>query len=255
MIESMTEIVTKAGRMDAFVTHPEEGGPFPAVVVFMDIWGLREELFDIARRIATVGYHCTVPNLYYRQGHVRFEKRDDTGRMVSFKALPPQERERMMVQRRALTDEMVIEDAGSILDFLRTQPARSGAKGSIGYCMGGRHALCAAAAYPDDFRATVSLHGTILVSDSPLSPHKLADSYRGEIYCGFGEHDEHGSPAIVAALAQALGGRSNVEYRYVVHAGAEHGYPLPDRDIYDKHAANRDWEIIFAMFRRVLAGA
>ena len=88
MIESMTEIVTKAGRMDAFVTHPEEGGPFPAVVVFMDIWGLREELFDIARRIATVGYHCTVPNLYYRQGNVRFEKRDETGRMVSFKALP-----------------------------------------------------------------------------------------------------------------------------------------------------------------------
>ena len=64
MIESMAQIATGAGPMDAFVTHPEEGGPFPAVIVFMDIWGLREELFDIARRIATVGYHCTVPDLY-----------------------------------------------------------------------------------------------------------------------------------------------------------------------------------------------
>jgi hypothetical protein len=25
---------------------------------------------------------------------------------------------------------------------------------------------------------------------------------------------------------------------------------FPDRDVYDKHAANRDWENIFAMFRR-----
>ena len=112
----------------------------------------------------------------------------------------------MMVQRRSLTDEMVIEDTESILDFLRTQPVQSGAKGSVGYCMGGRHALCAAAAHPDEFRATVSLHGTILVSDSPLSPHKLADSYRGEIYCGFGERDEHAAPATVAALARCAAG-------------------------------------------------
>ena len=125
--------------MDAFVTHPEEGGPFPAVIVYMDIWGLREELFDVARRIATVGYHCTVPNLYYRQGKVRFEKRDVHGRMVSFKLLPAEERERMMAVRRSLTDEMVIEDTAAMLEFPATQPVRGGPKGSIGYCMGGRH--------------------------------------------------------------------------------------------------------------------
>jgi len=26
---------------------------------------------------------------------------------------------------------------------------------------------------------------------------------------------------------------------------------LPDRDVVDKRAADRDWEIIFAMFRRL----
>jgi carboxymethylenebutenolidase len=252
MIEQMAEIATKAGRMNAFVTHPEEGGPFPAVVVFMDIWGLREELFDIARRIATAGYHVTLPNLYYRQGDVRFEKRDAKGHMVSFKLLPPEERERLMVQRRALTDEMMIEDMGAILDFLKAQPARSGPKGVIGYCMGGRHALLAAAKYPDEVRATVSLHGTLLVSDSALSPHKLVDAYRGEIYCGFGELDEHLPPATVAVFDRALEGRPNFTYRSVLHPGADHGYALPDRDIFHKQAANRDWEIMFAMFRRRL---
>ena len=251
MIEQMAKIATRAGQMDAFLTHPEEGGPFPAVIVSMDIWGLREELFDIARRIATVGYHCTVPDLYYRQGKVRFEKRDARGRMVSFDLLPQEERERMMAVRRALTDEMVIEDTAAILDVLRTQPVRGGPKGLIGYCMGGRHALCVAASYPDEFRATACLHGTRLVSDSPLSPHRLGERYRGEIYCGFGELDEHASPQTAAALAGAFAGRTNFTYRATVHPGADHGYPLPDRDVFDKRAADRDWEIIFAMFRRL----
>ena len=59
-------------------------------------------------------------------------------------------------------------------------------------------------------------------------------------------------PKSSATLARALEGRSNFAYRAVVHPGADHGYPLPDRDVFDKHAANRDWEIIFAMFRRCL---
>ena len=77
MIESLADIPTADGRMDAFVCHPEQGGPFPAVVVLMDVWGLREELFDIARKIAVVGYHCTVPNFWYRRGKVRYEVRDE----------------------------------------------------------------------------------------------------------------------------------------------------------------------------------
>ena len=41
-----------------------------------------------------------------------------------------------------------------------------------------------------------------------------------------------------------------VGYRFTVHPGAEHGYSLPDRDVHDKLATARDWEIIFAMLQR-----
>jgi dienelactone hydrolase len=51
-------------------------------------------------------------------------------------------------------------------------------------------------------------------------------------------------------IEQAFAACSEVRYRPMLHAGALHGYALPDRDVYDKHAANRDWENIFAMFRR-----
>ena len=252
MIESMTEIPTPDGRMEAFVTHPEEGGPFPSVVILMDIWGLREELFDLTRKVAVVGYHCTVPNFYYRQGAVRFEFRDAQGRMKSFDAISAEEQQRMRAQMARTTDQNAMEDLRSVLAFLRTQPIRPGPKASIGYCLGGRYALQAAAHYPDEFRASASLHGTRLAGDSPLSPHRLAASCRGEIYCGFAEHDELAPESTRKALAEAFAANPNVRYRAVVHAGAEHGYALPDRDVYDKQAANRDWEIFFAMLRRVL---
>ena len=71
MNERFVEIPTASGPMEAFVTHPEQDGPFPPVVVYMDIWGVREELFEIARRVGTVGYYCMVPDLYHRQGKVR----------------------------------------------------------------------------------------------------------------------------------------------------------------------------------------
>jgi carboxymethylenebutenolidase len=250
MIESLIDIETPAGVMDTFLTRPEAGGAFPSVVILMDIWGLREELLDIARRVATVGYHCVVPNSYYRQGKVRFEFLDREGRMKSFEHVPSDAQQRIRAQMGLMTDELAMSDLQSVLEFLRTQPVRPGAKGLIGYCLGGRYALQAAAHYPDDFRASASLHGTRLVSDAPMSPHKLAGRCRGEIYCGFAEHDEHAPVTTRTALEDAFAACPDVRYSQLLHQGAIHGYALPNRDIHDKHAANRDWENIFAMFRR-----
>ena len=252
MIESMTEIITRDGRMDAFVTHPQEGGPFPSVVILMDIWGLREELFDIARKVAVTGYHCVVPNFYYRQGNVRFAVYDERGRMKSFENIPDEMRATMRKQMATTRDDEAMADLGSVLEFLRTQPVKAGPKGTIGYCLGGRYALQAAAHYPNDFLANASLHGTRLASDMPLSPHKLAARCRGEIYCGFAEHDDLAPPATRQAVEEAFRANPNVAYHAVLHAGTHHGYALPDREIFDRVAANRDWEIIFPMFRRVL---
>jgi carboxymethylenebutenolidase len=252
MIDKLIEIPTADGRMDAFVTHPEAGGPFPAVIVLMDIWGLREELFDIARKIATVGYHCTVPNFWYRRGKVRFEFRDEQGRMRSLNVIPKSVQDEMHANMVHLTDAMAMADIGSVLKFLDSEPAHRGAKGTIGYCLGGRLSLSAAAEFPDTFRASVSLHGTSMVSDAPDSPHRFVGKMGGEIYCGFGERDRFTPPPVRETLDRLMKDNAGVRYRGNVHAGADHGYALPDRDVFDKAAANRDWEYIFAMYRRQL---
>lgn len=253
MRERLADVPTPHGAMDAFVTHPEEGGPHPAVVIYMDIWGLREELFDIARRVATVGYYCIVPNLYYRQGKIRHEFRDQQGRMISLDRLDRDKQEQVRAPWRGLSNETVVEDTRSIIQFAdRDDATRRGPMGAIGYCMGGRYVCCVAGRYPDRFQAGASMHGTALVTDRNDSPHLLAPRIKGELYCGFAENDRGAPPAMVEAFANAMKA-SQAKYRYRVHENAEHGYALPDRDIADKQAMNRDWEVIFPMFHRRLA--
>ena len=66
MIEKHLDIPTADGAMNSFVVYPDEGGPHPVVLFYMDAPGKREELHDMARRLASVGYYVVLPNLYYR---------------------------------------------------------------------------------------------------------------------------------------------------------------------------------------------
>jgi len=102
---------------------------------------------------------------------------------------------------------------------------------------------------PEHVRASASLHGTSLISDAPDSPHRLVKEFRGELYCGFAETDPYAPLSMVKEL-EALLRPCPVDYRYEIHEGAQHGYALPNRDIFDPRGAARDWEQIFAMFHR-----
>jgi carboxymethylenebutenolidase len=195
-----------------------------------------------------------VPNFYYRQGSIRSEYRNDKNQMITLDRLDQEKRERVLAPLRHLTDAMVVEDTGFIIELIDGHPSvrRGTALGCIGYCMGGRHVFRAAARYPSRFKASVSLHGTDLVTPAEDSAHRAAArAAQGELYCGFGEKDRHTPPATVAAVAHAMAA-SAVRYTCAVHPGADHGYALPDRDVFDKRGANRDWEAIFAMFYRQL---
>src|SRR5215470_9893204 len=218
MKERLVDIPTPSGSMDTFIVHPQENAPFPPVVVFMDVWGLREELFDIARRIATVGYYCLVPNFYYRQGKIRNEYRNDKNQMITLDRLDEGRRAQVLAPLTHLSDSMVVEDTAEILNFIDadTSARPNSAIGCIGYCMGGRHVFRVTARYPDRFKASVSLHGTGLVTDTADSPHLDVLKAKGEIYCGFGEKDRHTPPSVITAVTRALqSGR--VRYHHEVH--------------------------------------
>jgi len=247
--ETTIGLATDDGTMEVFQVRPaQDDRAYPHVILYMDVWGIREELNDIARRIAGEGYCVLVPDLYYRQGKIRFGERDANGRMMSLDRIDEKKRGEILGVMRSLSDAMVVSDTKALLRHA-AENSKGKSAAAIGYCMGGRHAIVVAEAYSEVIRATVSLHGSNLVTAQPSSPHLGASRIRGEVYCGFAEKDSFATPHIIAQMAEAFADQPAV-YHSAVHPGAAHGYALPDRDVYDEAATERDFSAIFALFAR-----
>src|ERR1700757_2031696 len=129
MIEKTLDITTKEGEMETFICHPERNEPYPAVFLLMDAHGIREELKDMARRLATVGYYVLLPNLYYRAGR-------DTiyGPHVHEKG--GADHKAMGAVRTNMTIPPVMDDVAAMLSFVdRQHDVEKGPVGCHGYCM------------------------------------------------------------------------------------------------------------------------
>lgn len=247
MIETIEDIPTRDGAMETFIVRPERGGPYPAVLMLMDAPGIREELHDMARRLATVGYCVLLPNLYYRAG-------PDTKFGPGVLIMGDPERDRMRAIRTKMTIPPVMGDVADMIAYLdRTGIAAAGPIGAHGYCMSGPYALAAAARYPGRIAAAASFYGTWLVSDAEESPHRTLGQGRAELYISCAEHDELAPLPMVAelrALFEACGAAGELE----IHPAVHHGFAFPQRHCYDKPAAERHWERLIALYRRRLGG-
>ena len=242
MIERTHEIETMDGRMEGFAAHPDGDGPFPAVILYMDAPGIREELRDFSRRIATQGYYVLLPDMYYRLGRPRFDL-----------AAGDEERKRMFAAMGSLSNELVVRDTRGMLSFLADQPqVASGPKGCIGYCMSGQYVVSAAGSFPQDFGAAASLYGVGIVTDEFDSPHLLADRVGAELYFGFAETDPWVPDNVIPELIASLD-KHDVRYRIDTWPGTEHGFCFPERTgIYKEEAAERVWERVFDLYARRL---
>ena len=247
MQEYETEIRTDDGAMDTFVCHPDEGGPFPTVIMYMDAPGMREELRDMARRIGTVGYHVLLPNLYYRTG-----REGNYGFDLARIRVDNDEREKMFGVMRTLTNGRIVADTAPLLTFVRDAAAAAdGPVGCVGYCMSGQFVVAAAAAYPDNFTAVASYYGVGLVTDADDSPHLAADKISAEVYLAFASDDPYVPQRILDALPGIMEG-AGVNHRIEVYPETEHGFAFPQRPAYRKAAAERHWERMFSLFARRL---
>lgn len=245
MIEQTVEIPTRDGKTTTFIAHPERGGPHPIVLFFMDAPAIREELRDMARRIATVGYYVMLPNLYYRKGVLE---------LASLPPLPEAEaRARMFELMGSINIPLVMSDADALLDFADRDPAASpGPAAAIGYCMSGQYAINAAARRPERIACAASIYGVQLVTDAPDSPHLAAQKADAELYFACAEHDAYAPLEMVQALDASLK-QAGVNAEVEVYPGVHHGFAFPQRAVYDKPAAERHWERLFALFRRTLS--
>lgn len=242
MVEQEINVVTKHGLMPIFVVHPEHGGPFAPIILYMDAPGIREELRNLARRIARAGYVCILPDMYYRVGTMRFDlaRRNDGMSGV------------IRASMNSLSNAMVVDDTAGILAYLDAQESvKPGPVSCVGYCMSGQYITTVSARFPHRFVSAVSLYGVGIVTDKEDSPHLLVDQIKGELYYSFAETDgsvpDHVIPALRAALKKA-----KTKHTLDIQPGTTHGFQFPARADYNAVESEKVWTKMFALWKRTL---
>jgi carboxymethylenebutenolidase len=127
---------------------PAGKGPFPALVVVHEFWGLNDWVKAQASKLADRGYVALAVDLY--RGKV---------------ATTPDMAHEIM---RGVPEDRAKRDLHAAMEFLKSQPnVKKDRIGSIGWCMGGGYALDVALQEPD-LAATVINYGHLATDPDAL---------------------------------------------------------------------------------------
>lgn len=219
-------------------------GAKAGVILYMDAFGPRPALDDMAERLAGHGYAVLVPDLFYR-----------SGAYGPFDAKTGFVEEKSRTELRALigstTQDMTMRDTGAFIDAL-ARDGVTGPIGTVGYCMGGSRALNAAAAHPDRIVAAASFHGGNLAGDAPESPHRQAAKIKARVYVGSAGVDGSFPPEQSALLAESLRA-TGVDHILENYVGMGHGWCVADHSVYDEAGAERHWRRLLTLFEETLS--
>lgn len=244
MNETIT-IHTDDGTAEAYLARPDDQLR-PGVLIMMDAIGVRPRTREIADLVASWGYVALLPNLFYREGTVEelapdLDLRDPDNRAAFMKVSMP----RVGAYTPAKSDL----DTRRWLDVLSgyaIQPF-----GVVGFCMGARLAVRAAALAPGAVAAVAGFHGAGIVDDSEDSAHRLVPGTRAEYLFGHADRDTLNPPEAIAELERTLE-EAGLTYTSEVYPDAPHGFTMSDTSSYQEAGATRAFETLRPFFDRVL---
>jgi carboxymethylenebutenolidase len=213
-----TEVSYKSGdeTVKALLYTPVGRGPFPAIIVIHEWWGLNDWVKEQASKLAGQGYAALAIDLYRGQ--------------VADKSDMAHELSRGVPQDRAL------RDLHAAFEFLQSQPnVKTNRIASIGWCWGGGYSLAVALQEPA-LAATVVNYGSLVTE--PDSIQKIHAAILGN----FGGKDKGIPPEEVkkfeAALKQA-GKRADIK----IYPDAGHAFENPnDKNRYRAADAADAWQ-------------
>lgn len=239
MIEHETDVETRDGKMKTFIFHPEEEGPHPVVLYYMDAPSIRPALKDMASRLASAGYYVMLPFLYYRGSAFREFGASDEDMHA---------RRDLMAQ---ITKEGAIRDAQALLAYADRDPnADKGKAGAVGFCMSGPLVVAVANALPERIAAAAAIHGAWYVTDKPDSTHLNLQNLKAELYFGWPANDPTAPVEDMECLESALRS-AGVAYRIDFFENAEHGF-APAGPRFNRYASEKHWERVHSLFQRTI---
>lgn len=236
------EIKTRDGVADCYAFYPENSDHLPSVIFYMDVMGVRDSLFRMARRIADQGYYVLVPNLYYRKA-----------RKLSYSPStvmePGPKRDEMFQMLQSLNLEKMMSDTSSYLEFLDENKNTGDKTACVGYCMGGPFALGAGGTFPDKIAGVATFHGARLATEKPDSPHLRIPKMKATAYIGIAEIDPHFTDEEKNRLEKSLKD-NNIDYEMKVYPNVRHGFSVLDSLAYDKEASEEHFKALFKLLKK-----
>lgn len=205
-------------ELSGYLARPQGDGPFSAVLVIQEWWGLNEHIMDVTRRLAAEGYLALAPDLYH--GAVTSE---------------PDE-------ARKLAMELGMGDAtGEIMaaaNALREQPGSNGRVGLIGFCMGGGLVLNTLV-LDDSLEAGAVFYGRALSPGDAAQVQAPVISFLGsEDSISAASYETMHAAFDAAGLANA----------FHLYDGAQHAFFNETRASYDPTAAADAWQRLLGWF-------
>ncbi|WP_327428883.1 dienelactone hydrolase family protein [Streptomyces sp. NBC_01236] len=229
--------------MTAYLARPSEAGSRPAVLVCSELWGVTEEVRDVVRRVAALGFVAIAPNLYHRSGPETAAglEESDANRKHAFELLGQ------------LTREDVEADLRSCTAYVRDHEDATGKTGVLGFSLGG-HIAYFAASRLDLAAAAIFYPGWLPVAGTALSrPEPLLEATDGiaerdvRMLLFFAELDHIIDADQRGRIDQALT-KAGVRHETVVYPGAQHAFFFPGRGVYDEAAAEDSWMRVRTLF-------
>jgi len=244
----MLTIDTGDGVAEAIVATPPSGTG-PGVLFFMDAFGLRPRIQEMADEIASWGYVVLAPNVFHRDGtaaeiepHVDLTTQE--GREAYFQVAGP--------RIGHLTADLANADNDAYLAALTAMPeVTPGPVGVVGFCMGTRLAMRAAGHHPELVAACAGFHGGGLVTDGDDSPHLELATSKAEYVFGHADNDRSMTPENAEALGEALDA-AGLTAKNEIYEGAPHGYTMSDTSSWNEEAFTRAFANLKELYARTL---
>lgn len=246
------EIPAADGTAEAIVARPTTGeGPFPGVIFYMDAFGLRPRIQEMAQRIADWGYVVLAPNVFYREGTATElapagDMSTPEGREAAGAAAFPR-------VGRLTSDKAVPDIDAWVRDLRELDGVAEGPIGVTGYCMGARLAVRTANAHPDQIAACGGFHGGGLATDEPDSPHLGLEHARATFVFGHADKDRSMDTDAVARLGEALNA-AGLTASNKIYGGAPHGYSMADTSAFHPEATERHFRELRELLDSTLKG-
>jgi carboxymethylenebutenolidase len=232
-IEQIT--AADGGTFSAYCAIPASGRG-AGILLFQEIFGVNDNMRELADRLAGEGYVVLVPDMFWRL-QPNFESKDESGMQEAFG---------LMMRYDAETG---LSDLNAIHRHLLSLSECTGKIGASGFCFGGGLAFATAATSRVDgqgIHASVPYYGSAV--NGMLG---MADQATCPLMFHYGANDPFIPTEQIDAVENAFVGRANVEfYRYDAgHAFSNFDAP----SMYNKEAADVAWARTLGFFAKHLA--